>query len=206
MVEALRLAVPLAAAGCLAALLVQVTRLRRRGMTPLHAEPSGRPAVGVRYAFTAGMAPGAKESATRNPWSYGAGLLYHVGIFAALALLALRVVAPSAEPPLPAVWAVVVLAGLLAGVFLLGKRAGARGMRAISCPDDFGANGLVDLFLGVAAVNLFLPALTPLLFGVGVLLLAYIPMGKIRHCFFFFYCRALLGAFMGRRSAFPPGR
>ena len=206
MTDILRLAVGLAAAGCLAGLLAQVAGLRRRGVPILHAEPAGSGSRGIRYAFTAGMAPGAKESATRNPWSYGAGLLYHLGVFAALALLGFRLVAPVATAPWPLAWGVVLAAGLLAGVALLAKRAGSAALRAISCPDDFGANLLVDLFLGISAASLAAPALVPAVFGTAILLFVYIPMGKIRHCFFFFYCRTMLGAFMGRRGAFPPGR
>lgn len=206
MADFLRLAVVAAAAGCLAGLLAQVAWLRRRGVPILHAEPAGRESRGIRYAFTAGMTPAAKESATRNPWSYGAGLVYHMGVFAALALLGLRVAAPAAQPPLPWIWGAVVAAGLLAGLFLLAKRAGSRGLRAISCPDDFAANLLVDLFLGISLAGLAAPALVPAVFVAAIVLFAYIPLGKIRHCFFFFYCRALLGAFMGRRGAFPPGR
>jgi hypothetical protein len=206
MTDVLRVAVLAAAAGCLAGLLAQVAGLKRRGELPLRAEPAGSPARGVRYAFTAGMAPGAKESATRNPWSYGAGLVYHLGVFAALALLGFRLAAPAAAPPLPLAWGAAVTAGLLAGIALLAKRAGAAALRAISCPDDFGANLLVDLFLGLSAASLAAPALVPAVFGAAILLFAYIPVGKIRHCFFFFYCRAMLGSFMGRRGAFPPGR
>ncbi len=206
MTDILRVAVLAAAAGSLAGLLAQVAWLRRRGVPVLHAEPAGRESRGIRYAFTAGMAPGAKESATRNPWSYGAGLAYHVGIFTALVLLGIRLAAPDAAPPWPPAWGAGILCGLLAGVFLLAKRACSRGLRAISCPDDFAANLLVDLFLGISLASLAAPALVPAVFGAAILLFAYIPLGKIRHCFFFFYCRAMLGAFMGRRGAFPPGR
>jgi nitrate reductase gamma subunit len=38
---------------------------------------------------------------------------------------------------------------------------------------------------------------------VSILMFLYVPVGKIRHCFFFFYSRVLLGIFFGRRSALP---
>ena len=38
----------------------------------------------------------------------------------------------------------------------------------------------------------------------AVLLLVYAPLGKIRHCLFFFTTRYQLGAFFGRRGTFPP--
>jgi hypothetical protein len=39
----------------------------------------------------------------------------------------------------------------------------------------------------------------------AVLLLVYAPLGKIRHCLFFFSTRSQLGAFFGRRGTYPPG-
>ena len=38
-----------------------------------------------------------------------------------------------------------------------------------------------------------------------VLLLAYAPLGKIRHCLFFFTTRSAFGTFFGRRGTYPPG-
>jgi len=34
----------------------------------------------------------------------------------------------------------------------------------------------------------------------------YIPVGKIRHCFFFFYSRILFGLFYGRRGVLPQNK
>ena len=39
--------------------------------------------------------------------------------------------------------------------------------------------------------------------GVAMLLLAYAPLGKIRHCLFFFIARGHLGRHYGRRGTFP---
>jgi hypothetical protein len=35
-------------------------------------------------------------------------------------------------------------------------------------------------------------------------LFLYVPLGKIRHCFFFFAARCHMGAHFGRRGTFPP--
>jgi hypothetical protein len=34
-------------------------------------------------------------------------------------------------------------------------------------------------------------------------MLVYIPLGKIRHCLYFFFSRTFFGKFFGRRAVFP---
>ncbi|MCK7476890.1 MAG: hypothetical protein M0C28_04620 [Candidatus Moduliflexus flocculans] len=61
----------------------------------------------------------------------------------------------------------------------------------------------VDSFLLLALLHSFIPALEPVLLGFPVLLFVYIPLGKIRHRFFFFYTRIVFGLHFGRRGALP---
>jgi len=77
-------------------------------------------------------------------------------------------------------------------------------LRGISCPDDFAANVLVDLLLAAAIASLWIPGADAVLLATAALLFLYIPLGKIRHCFFFFYSRILFGIFFGRRGVLPP--
>ena len=95
-------------------------------------------------------------------------------------------------------------AGLLFGISLLIKRYAVKEMRAISCADDYVANLMVDGFLALALVHTLAPGITPLFYIWSVLMFLYMPIGKIRHCFFFFYVRILFGIFFGRRNVFPP--
>jgi hypothetical protein len=88
-------------------------------------------------------------------------------------------------------------------VGLLLKRSVFGYMRHISGPDDFIANALVDLFLLSALLNSFLGGLQSFFWGAAIILFLYIPLGKIRHCFFFFYSRILFGVFFGRRGVYP---
>ena len=90
--------------------------------------------------------------------------------------------------------------GILCGVGLLMKRLTLGYMRAISCVDDYISNALVNLFLILVLLESFLQTLRPILFLVTIILFLYIPLGKIRHCFFFFYSRILFGQFYGRRG------
>ena len=41
--------------------------------------------------------------------------------------------------------------------------------------------------------------------GVSIALAVYVPLGKIRHCLFFFPTRYFFGSYFGRRGVLPPG-
>ena len=169
----------------------------------LQAASRGKTWRGIWYALGPGLLPWQKESASRHLISYLGGFIYHFGIFAGLLWLFFQAFALSWAGS--AVWVVRIflVAGLLAGLGLLIKRFLHPVMRSISHPDDFVANGLVDGFLAAALLSSFDPALRWIFWVISILLLLYIPLGKIRHCFFFFYSRILFGRFFGRRAVFP---
>jgi len=202
---ALRLAVILAAIGCVAALIALFHNTKSYGPRRLFSEPAGEAAAGVRYAFIQGMAPRAKESVRMNPLSYLAGMLYHSGIFAAFGLLVVSL----ARLALPLLFlrglGLLALTGSLGGLALLLKRIGSRMLRGLSCPDDYLSNLLATVFAAMAGLTVFVGGLERLWMLEAVLLLAYLPMGKIRHCLFFFPTRYHFGAFFGRRGVLPPG-
>ena len=130
------------------------------------------------------------------------GALYHLAIFAGLGYvlwLALPV------RPAPPVWAFrpVLLVGAVVGLSLLTKRVAKPHLRRLSCPDDFFANLFVDVFIVLAFLHTYVPALETALMAVTILLFLYIPLGKIRHCFFFFFSRIVFALHFGRRGALP---
>lgn len=187
----------------LTALTIQVLRGRRFGKRTLHSEGAGNPFKGISYALGKGMMPWEKESASRHLPTYISGMLYHAGIFAAIAwslCLALGI-------PLPAILVHILagfmLSGLLFGVGLLFKRILKIPMRSISCPDDYLSNMLVDAFLLSAFLSTLWSGIIPIFFIVSILTFFYMPMGKIRHCFYFFYSRILFGSYFGRRGVLP---
>ena len=184
-------------------LIYLVWRTRSAGTRPLHSEPAGESWRGVVHAFGKDMLPWEKESIRRNPLTFLAGALYHTGILAAFTCVFWRVVLPGADLPLPAL-RYAALAGALAGMALLVKRAVRPELRALSVPDDYGANLMVDGFLLLVFLESLRPRLEPVLLVWTSLLLLYVPVGKIRHCFYFFYTRILYGSFLGRRGVFPP--
>jgi len=185
-----------AAAG-LALLRVEARAFGRR---TLHAAPAGDPAAGVRYAFTGAMSPTAKESVREHLPSYLAGLAYHAGIFTALGFLVITL----AEFSLPGLLRMLIQGllglGALGGVALLLKRLLKPELRGLSTPDDVLSNLLATAFVALALLG---PGTAWLLSA--MLLLVYVPLGKLRHSLFFFVARRHLGAFFGRRGVFPPG-
>ena len=175
------------------------------GKRKLYAPAAGDPAAGVRYAFTGGLAPWAKESVRMNLPSYAAGMAFHAGVGTSAAL-ALTVLAGLDLPGfllLPA--RLLTFAGAAVGFSLLMKRLFKPGLRGLSCLDDYLSNLLSSLFILLAFDWTFRPALESLWLAEAAVLLAYAPLGKIRHCLLFFTTRYQMGAFFGRRGTFPPG-
>ena len=176
------------------------------GRRAFHAKSNGSPVRGMIYAFGQGMTPWEKESAGKHMPTYFTGILYHTGIFVGLAYLLLIIISVSVPGVLLILFQIFFTASFLAGVGLLLKRLFSTKMKAISNPDDFFANILVNIFLLLSLLHSFNAGfLAPLLLGSMVMFL-YMPLGKIRHCFFFFYVRILFGVFFGRRNVFPPAK
>jgi hypothetical protein len=149
------------------------------------------------------MLPWEKESASKHLPTFFAGILYHVGIFAAIFFLItalLLINLPDAAIQIVRLLAVI---GLLSGIGLLAKRLALPYMRFISCLDDYIANILVGLLLLSTILATYYYVLRFAMMVVAIILLLYIPAGKIRHCVFFFYSRILFGKFFGRRGTLP---
>jgi hypothetical protein len=187
-------------------LTVLVLKTFSFGKKELYAEPKGSVGKGIIYAFGKGMMPWEKESAGKHLPTYMGGILYHAGVFLALLYLFTVIAKIPVPEPLLLAFRVVCAAGAAAGLGLLVKRYAKPHMRELSCPDDAAANIMVDLFLITAVLHTVLPGWNTYLFVVSIIMFLYMPFGKIRHCFFFFYVRVLFGLFYGRRDVFPPKR
>jgi hypothetical protein len=181
----------------------QSIRTARFGKRPLFSRAAGQAGKGVIYAFGQGMMPWEKESARRHLPTYAAGMVYHGGIFSAIGWCFSRVF----QLPLPGfvVGALQILMalGVLVGIGLLFKRLLKLPLRSISFPDDYLSNILVDVFLLSALLSTLSDRILPVFFVLAVITFLYMPLGKIRHCFFFFYSRILFGCYFGRRGVFP---
>ncbi|MFZ2055107.1 MAG: hypothetical protein WAU81_13045 [Candidatus Aminicenantales bacterium] len=203
---ALRYGVFIAFCSSLVLLTAQVLQTLSFGRRRLHSEAEGSRLSGMAYALGRGMMPWEKESAARHLPTYVAGMIYHAGIFAAI--LSVLLLAAGIRPPEAAVAVLRILlaAGFLSGTGLLLKRVAYPKMRSISCPDDYASNLLVDGFVFFGLLSSWRDAASPLFFSAAILAFLYMPLGKIRHCFFFFYSRILFGSYFGRRGVLPRRR
>lgn len=185
-------------------LSILVLRTFSFGKKPLYAEPKGDVKKGIVYALGKGMMPWEKESAGKHLPSYIGGILYHLGIFLGFFYL-LAILLSIDLPALVLLFIrILLVGGVISGAALLLKRIFAQQMRVLSCPDDFAANIIVNIFVLAAFLHTFHPTIIHFFFLAAVIMFLYMPLGKIRHCFFFFYTRILFGIFYGRRDIFPP--
>ena len=201
----LRLCVLLSAAWSVLSLALMYGGVKAFGKRQLFARPAGDPSRGVAYAFTKAMLPWAKESVRTHLVSYAAGMTFHAGVFTAFLLLLLALAGFYLPWSLALPVGLVALVGGLAGLGLFVKRLATPSLRGLSNPDDYVSNLLSSGFALLAFAGLFGPAPQAAWMAWTTLLLLYLPLGKIRHCVFFFTTRYHLGAFFGRRGTFPPG-
>lgn len=156
------------------------------------------------YAFFKGMLPWEKESVAKHLPTFVAGLLYHAGIFSALLYLLFAVTRITPTASLIEILRIAIGIGLACGLGLLIKRFSLPKMRLISTVDDAVANLLVDFFLAAALAATLSLSYEPAFFVTAIVLLIYVPIGKIRHCVFFFFTRIVFGLYFGRRGVLPP--
>ena len=204
MLSILKIGVILSCFVSLISLSILVTKTFSFGRKPLYAKSRQGGIRGIIYAFGRGMMPWEKESAAKHLPTYIAGIVYHIGIFASLFYLFALVFSLESSKTLVFLLRLCFILALLSGFALLGKRILFPIMKKISCPDDFFANVIVDLSLVLAFVCTYTSSSAPLFFLLATIMFLYVPVGKIRHCFFFFYSRILFGLFYGRRGVLPP--
>lgn len=174
--------------------------LLARPWRPDQARAAGSPAAGVRYAFTMGMAPWAKESTRIHLLAYLRGIVFHLGIaagFLALALAPWRDAAPGAVR-----WLLIAgtLVGALAGWGGFAARFIERNLRAVSTPDDLVSVALVSAFMTAAASAWWDPRWSAAFYALAAATLLAIPLTKIRHCIYYGFSRYYFGLFYGRRG------
>jgi len=176
---------------------------RRFGSRRPLAPAVGGEDAGIRYALFAGMMPWAKESARKHVPTFLAGVVYHMGIAAGFIVLLAVLTSYNAAEPVRSILFSCLVGGAVAGAGLLVKRQATYALRAISTPDDYMANGLVTAFVIAAAATLRAGQFAVPFLAIAVLLLLYVPLGKIRHCALFFVSRITFGRFFGRRGVLP---
>lgn len=199
-----KLVLLLSAVWAVAALTVQAT-IARGGRRDFSV-PAGSGTRGVVYGFTAAMLPGKKESISRHPASFTAGVLLHVGVFASFLTVAASALLPAALPVLRTPLLAIVSLGLAACVALLIRRLISEDLREMSPPDDYFANLVIAVFLSATLAFLVDALGGSVLWILAAILLLYLPLGKLRHMVFFFLARGDLGNRLGLRGVYPPAR
>ncbi len=155
---------------------------------------------GILYAFSLGMMPWAKESTRLHMVAYLRGIAFHVGIFAGLAALLASPWFGYIPQIILTSFAVVTGLGALMGIAGGLMRVVEHNLSAISTPDDHAAVWLVSLFLVAMTAALLSPAFVPVMYLVSAVMLVYAPLGKIRHCIYFYFGRLFYGLHIGRRG------
>jgi hypothetical protein len=112
--------------------------------------------------------------------------------------------------PIWVIWSAAAITGIgalfgFAGIFM---RLAGPNERMLSLPDDYAAVFLTSLFTTLAAATLIWSTLLPVFYVIAGLMMAYIPLSKIRHCVYFFYSKFFFGFGFGRRGVLgqPDGK
>ena len=199
---ALRVLAGLTLAWAAVALAAQVVIARGGGRRDF-SRRAGRPGWGVLYNFTIAMLAGHKETARLHPVEFAAGILFHLGVFAALAEVTVLLVTGVA-PPWFIVPRLLAASGAIAGLGLFVRRVRSPLLRKLSTPDDYLAVLATCGLLGLATFLFPGPASGAPLLGYAALIFLYIPLGKLRHAVFFFAARGDYGRRLGHRGVYPP--
>jgi hypothetical protein len=195
----------LALAGMVAGLigiLVRYASTKRRALPADRSPIKGDLSHGIIYAFTTGMMPWAKESTRIHMIAYLRGIGFHAGIFTAIGAV---VISPWWRYlPVFLSWAMfwILALGAILGAAGGMMRIAERNLRGLSLPDDHFAVWLVTLFIAVTALAILIEAFMIPMYIVGAITFVYVPLGKIRHCLYFFFSRLFFGRFFGRRAVF----
>lgn len=196
----------LALAGLLAGvygITIRYTETKRRALPSDKSPLKGNPQHGITYAFTVGMMPWAKESTRIHMIAYLRGIGFHVGIFTAIGALLISPFWGFLPSLLSLTLAWILTLGALLGAAGGVMRIAEHNLRGLSIPDDHFAVWLVTVWMAISALSVANEAFLVAFYILSAITLAYIPLGKIRHCLYFFFSRTFFGKFFGRRAVFP---
>lgn len=172
------------------------------GKRTFHSNARGNPIKGIFYSLGKGMLPWEKESASKNIVAYFTGIFYHSAIFASLIFLFLNLFNSNFSQTLEKILKLVILLGFISGIGLFLRRIFTPYLRKISILEDFLANIIVNFFLFLSFLSISNSSFLSILYIYSIILFLYIPSGKIRHCFFFFYSKIISGIYFGWRGVF----
>lgn len=196
----------LALAGLVAGLYgiyVRYTETKRRVLPTDKSPIKGNISHGITYAFTQGMMPWAKESTRIHMIAYLRGIGFHVGIFTAIGAVIISPIWGYLSPLLLLILSWGLILGALLGAAGGLMRIAEHNLRGLSLPDDHFAVWLTTLFITVTGLAVLNEAFVIPMYIIAAITFVYVPLGKIRHCLYFFFSRLFFGKFFGRRAIFP---
>jgi hypothetical protein len=176
----------------------------KRRVLPTDGSPAkGNSFQGTVYAFTQGMMPWEKEATRIHMMAYLRGIGFHVSIFIAIGEVIISPFWKYLHPFHSLFLCWVLIVGAFLGVRGATLRITERNLRGLSLPDDHFAIWLVSLFVAVTGFAMINDAFLIPMYLISAITFVYIPLGKIRHCLYFFFSRIFFGKFFGRRAVFP---
>lgn len=158
----------------------------------------------IWYSFTSAMSPLKKESAYLHLPTYTAGLIYHFGTFFSFIIVLFIFF----KIHLPA-WfeisgSILLCISIVCGLGILLKRIIKHEIRSFSHTDDYFSNILVTGFHFIVLLYLIRHEILLSLYLIYfAFLFLYIPIGKLKHSFYFFSARIYLSKFYGKRGVWP---
>ena len=183
-------------------IIVQWAQSRGTGRTDYSAR-SGDVIRGIIYNFTWAMLPSHKETVRLHPYKFVIGTLMHIGIFLALAKALMLIVWPQVLHYNPAVPVVILAIAILCGIYLFFRRVLSSDLRKMSAPEDY-ISVVVTLGFMIAAMAHESGLISPGAFLIcAAIVFFYMPIGKLKHAWFFFIARADYGARLGYRGTYP---
>ena len=186
----------------IAAIILQWTQSRGTGRRDFSVK-AGDVLKGVFYNFTYAMLPSHKETVRLHPWKFAIGIVMHIGIFLALAKVLLLLVLPRSGPLSPVVSGAILGLSIVCGLYLFMRRVLSKDLHTMSSPEDYLSVLMTIGFLVIAILHEFgAMASGAYLIGAAVLFF-YMPIGKLKHAWFFFIARADYGARLGYRGTYP---
>jgi nitrate reductase gamma subunit len=190
----------------LASLAYHFLRLVQSGRPRDYSRIKGNIKSAMVYSFLGAMSPPKKESARLHLPTYIAGILYHIGTFASIALLPAFLLDIHLSGAVQSACVGLLAASGLCGVGIFIKRIAVQRVRNLSTVDDYISNGLVTAFHFSTLMLLVDETIAPFYFSNASVLLLYLPFGKLKHALYFLAARYQLGLFYGRRGIWPVRR
>ena len=167
------------------------------------ARPKNSPGRGIVFSFGSVLTPWFAIGTRKQLAIYAEFALFHIGVALAIASGFIHIYAPQLlTAPIDYTFAVFLGFGFLSGALRLVRRVAKPELRNISTPDDYFSISLLNIYLALALLAIFITSewLLILFFVVTAFFLLYVPWSKISHYLYILFSRFYFGFYFGRRG------